>query len=53
MLTNMESQLKEQGAADKLDEVLDEYHAYVKTWGLYPWSHRRRKLSAPRPLLMS
>ena len=34
MLTNMENQLKEQGAADKLNEV--ESHVYVKIFGFLP-----------------
>jgi oxaloacetate decarboxylase alpha subunit len=36
MLTNMESQLKEQGAADKLDEVLKEIPAVRKDLGYIP-----------------
>lgn len=37
MLTNMESQLKEQGAAHRIDEVLEEIHVYAKSW-FYPVS---------------
>ena len=36
MLTNMESQLKEQGAADKLDEVLDEIPRVREDLGFIP-----------------
>jgi oxaloacetate decarboxylase alpha subunit len=36
MLTNMESQLKEQGAADKLDEVLEEIPRVREDLGLIP-----------------
>ncbi|GLP96822.1 sodium-extruding oxaloacetate decarboxylase subunit alpha [Paraferrimonas sedimenticola] len=36
MLTNMESQLKEQGAADKLDQVLEEIPAVRKDLGYLP-----------------
>ena len=36
MLTNMESQLKEQGAADKLDEVLTEIPKVRKDLGYIP-----------------
>ncbi len=35
MLTNMESQLKEQGAAHRIDEVLEENHAFVRILGLF------------------
>jgi len=38
MLTNMESQLREQGAANKFDEVMHEnYHVSAKTWVLFRW----------------
>lgn len=36
MLTNMESQLKEQGAADKMDEVLDEIPRVREDLGFIP-----------------
>ncbi len=36
MLTNMESQLKEQGAADRFDEVLDEIPSVRKDLGYIP-----------------
>jgi len=49
MLTNMESQLKEQGAATSFDEVMLEIPVSAKTWALSRWSHRPRKSSAPRP----
>ena len=36
MLTNMESQLKEQGAADKMDEVLEEIPRVREDLGFIP-----------------
>ena len=37
MLTNMESQLKEQGAQDKFDQVLAEIRACARIWASSRW----------------
>ncbi|MBP1523557.1 hypothetical protein IVZ55_11920 [Salmonella enterica subsp. enterica serovar Worthington] len=37
MLTNLESQLKQQNAADKLDQVLAEIPACARTSALSRW----------------
>jgi oxaloacetate decarboxylase alpha subunit len=37
MLTNMENQLREQGAADRLDEVLKEIPRCARTSASSPW----------------
>ena len=37
MLTNMENQLREQGASDRLDEVLEEIPKVRKDLGYIPW----------------
>ncbi len=48
MLTNMENQLKEQGASDKFDEVLAEIPRVREDLGLFLWLRQPRKLSALR-----
>ncbi|VEA42565.1 oxaloacetate decarboxylase alpha subunit [Salmonella enterica subsp. enterica] len=48
MLTNLESQLKQQNAADKLDQVLAEIPRVREDLGFIPLVTRLRRLSAPR-----
>jgi pyruvate/oxaloacetate carboxyltransferase len=49
MLSNMESQLKAQGAGDRIKEVMAEVPLVKADAGTRRWSPRRRRSSAPRP----
>ena len=48
MLSNLLSQLKQAGKADKLEEVLQRFRGFVRTPGTRHWLRQRLRLWAPR-----